>query len=533
MRSARVPDRVDARTAPSPGSTASPASPATWRSARWSTPAPTSTRCARCASGCPSGGWELEAEAVHARRHRRHQGPRARRASRRVVRTAAHITALVDEARLPDRVRRRALATFDALAGAEGRLHRRPPEQVHFHEVGGIDAIVDVVGTCAALELLGVDEVDVEPGGQRHRHGPQPPTACCPIPAPAVVELLRGRAHLRARHPARADHADRRRAAGRAGRRLGADAGHDDRRASASAPARPMLERPAQPHAGRGRRRGPPTLDRRPAGDAARGQRRRRHRRALAHAVATLLDAGAHDAWITPIVMKKGRPAHIGERAGRPGARRPGGRACSRARPVRSGVRGQTLERWPQARLDDARRRRRAAVRVKVGAGRVKVEHDDAARVARQTGKSVRDVISLAEERWRHEHRGEPVEPRRRARRRSRLISLRRSTRCERARTERTVARVLDRLGAPSRPLELALQTGQVLERHAHVDVVGEVPAGVERHDPEAGPRQIWRTTWVVWRRSFDRAMPPCSAIERSRLMTRHTVIHGASQNRG
>jgi hypothetical protein len=44
-------------------------------------------------------------------------------------------------------------------------------------------------------------------------------------------------------------------------------------------------------------------------------------------------------------------------------------------------------------------------VRVKVGAGRVKVEHDDALRVARQTGRQVRDVISLAEERWRHEHR--------------------------------------------------------------------------------------------------------------------------------
>src|SRR5688500_8922400 len=59
-----------------------------------------------------------------------------------VVRTAAHITALVTEARLPERVQTRALATFRALAEVEGRLHRRPPEQVHFHEVGGLDAIV-------------------------------------------------------------------------------------------------------------------------------------------------------------------------------------------------------------------------------------------------------------------------------------------------------------------------------------------------------------------------------------------------------
>ena len=44
---------------------------------------------------------------------------------------------------------------------------------------------------------------------------------------------------------------------------------------------------------------------------------------------------------------------------------------------------------------------------------------------------------------------------------------------------------------------------------------------------------RIWRTTWVVSRRSFDRVMPPCSAMERSRLITRHTVIQGASQSRG
>ena len=108
-----------------------------------------------------------------------------------MVRTAAHITGMVTEARLPDRVQRRALAAFDALAVAEGRLHRRPPESVHFHEVGGIDAIIDVVGTCAALEVLGIDEVDASAvangtGMVRAAHG------LLPVPAPAVVELLRG-----------------------------------------------------------------------------------------------------------------------------------------------------------------------------------------------------------------------------------------------------------------------------------------------------------------------------------------------------
>src|SRR5919198_1526396 len=78
-----------------------------------------------------------------------------------------------------------------ALVDVEGRLHKRPAAQVHFHEVGSIDAIVDIVGTAAALEVLGVDEVRASAiatgtGVVRTSHG------VLPNPAPAVVELLRG-----------------------------------------------------------------------------------------------------------------------------------------------------------------------------------------------------------------------------------------------------------------------------------------------------------------------------------------------------
>ena len=140
-----------------------------------------------------------------------------------VVRTYAHISGLVDEARLPTRVRDRAQATFAALAEVEGRLHRRPPEQVHFHEVGGLDAIVDVVGTCAALEVLGVDRVTASPvatglGMVRSAHG------MLPNPAPAVLELLRGAPDLRPRRQRRAHHPHRRRPAGGHGHRLRAPA---------------------------------------------------------------------------------------------------------------------------------------------------------------------------------------------------------------------------------------------------------------------------------------------------------------------
>ena len=107
------------------------------------------------------------------------------------ARSAAVVAAIVAEAELPDRVRRRALATIRALAEAEGRLHRQPPESVHLHEVGALDAIIDVVGTCIALELLGVDEVASSAvadgtGTVRAAHG------VLPVPVPAVVSLLAG-----------------------------------------------------------------------------------------------------------------------------------------------------------------------------------------------------------------------------------------------------------------------------------------------------------------------------------------------------
>ncbi|MGH9005960.1 MAG: nickel insertion protein, partial [Acidimicrobiia bacterium] len=103
-----------------------------------------------------------------------------------VARTYSHIAGLLEEARLPDRVRDRSGRVFRALAETEGGLHRRPVGQVHFHEVGSLDAIVDIVGTCAALETLGVDTVASSPvavgtGMVRTSHG------MLPNPAPAVV----------------------------------------------------------------------------------------------------------------------------------------------------------------------------------------------------------------------------------------------------------------------------------------------------------------------------------------------------------
>jgi len=88
-------------------------------------------------------------------------------------------------------VKGKALGVFRCLAEAEAKVHDCSVEQVHFHEVGAVDAIVDVVGACLALEMLGIDEVYSSPvsvgqGRSSAGHGPMP------LPPPATLEILKG-----------------------------------------------------------------------------------------------------------------------------------------------------------------------------------------------------------------------------------------------------------------------------------------------------------------------------------------------------
>ena len=108
-----------------------------------------------------------------------------------VHRTWRDVRVLLDAADLAPRARDRAHRAFELLARAEGRVHGMDPEDVHFHEVGAIDAIGDVVGVCAALEALGADRVEASPlplgrGVTQAAHGR------IPLPAPAVLEILQG-----------------------------------------------------------------------------------------------------------------------------------------------------------------------------------------------------------------------------------------------------------------------------------------------------------------------------------------------------
>ncbi len=108
-----------------------------------------------------------------------------------VIRTYASIRSLLDASELPPEAKNTAQRIFRRLAEAEAAVHRKEVDLVTFHEIGAVDSIVDIAGTALALSLLGVKRVFASPvptgmGMVRTEHG------AMPIPAPAVVELLRG-----------------------------------------------------------------------------------------------------------------------------------------------------------------------------------------------------------------------------------------------------------------------------------------------------------------------------------------------------
>lgn len=102
-----------------------------------------------------------------------------------------HITKIIDESSLADSIKSRSKQIFIRLAEAEAKVHGTTIEKVHFHEVGAIDAIVDIVGACIGVEALGLTQIVCSPiptgsGNVKCDHG------IMPVPAPATAELLRG-----------------------------------------------------------------------------------------------------------------------------------------------------------------------------------------------------------------------------------------------------------------------------------------------------------------------------------------------------
>lgn len=101
------------------------------------------------------------------------------------------IAAIIDASSLSGEVKEKSLAIFKLLAAAEAKVHGVPVEQIHFHEVGAVDCILDIVGTVWSLDYLGIEQIGtsalhVGSGFVRCAHG------IMPVPAPATAELLSG-----------------------------------------------------------------------------------------------------------------------------------------------------------------------------------------------------------------------------------------------------------------------------------------------------------------------------------------------------
>jgi uncharacterized protein (TIGR00299 family) protein len=322
-----------------------------------------------------------------------------------VVRTHGAIAALIENAALPTRVTARAQAVFSKLAVVESVLHRRPIDQVHFHEVGGHDAVIDIVGTAAALEVLGVDEVSASAvatgmGTVRSAHG------WLPNPAPATVRLLEGipsygrdvrielttptgAALLAALATTFGPLPDMTVTASG----FGGGAGELDDLPNST---QVVIGRRAAASAGPGQ----PALLLETNLDDATGEQ-------LGHAVAAALESGALDAWVSPVTMKKGRPGHVLHvltdatlvDVQREEIQRVTGTM---------GIRATLVERWPIARALEQVIVDGMVVRMKVTSGRAKPEFDDVALVAAKTGASLHEVASRAEEAWRGARRLAP-----------------------------------------------------------------------------------------------------------------------------
>jgi len=315
-------------------------------------------------------------------------------------RTYATIRAMLDEARLDEAVRARAHRTFRRLAEAEAKVHRTSPDAVHFHEVGAVDAIVDVVGSAAAIAYLDAELV-VSPlpmgrGFASASHGR------LPLPAPATVECLAGLATYDAgidfelvtptgaaivgAHASRCE-----RWPAMAPERVGWGAGAaelEDRpnvlRAVLGAPWSSALAfaREGATHA---------VLEANV--DDATGE-------LAASWIEALLAAGALDAWAAPITMKKGRPA-LTISAIAPVARAEAVAHAMLRESTSLGVRRYDVARVERPRRIEHVETAYGPIPVKVAEGpfgppQRKPEFDACAEAARRHGVPVREVMRAA-----------------------------------------------------------------------------------------------------------------------------------------
>lgn len=342
-------------------------------------------------------GWRLERTQVR-------RGP--------IVATLAHVAVepgaphrnlqdirtLLDRSDLPPHITRPARAIFEHLAQAEAKIHNRPVEAIHFHEVGAVDAIIDVVGAVIGLALLGVERIYCAPlpaggGFVRTAHG------LLPVPAPATLELIARAGASLAPTPPGAQHemvtptgaailtalATFAQPPARLVR-VGYGAGSRDLPELPNV-LRVWLGEPLAPLATRTLALLETNLD-----DL--------NPEIVPYLIERLLAAGARDAWLTPIQMKKGRPAFQLSALAEPAQTTDLVTLLLRESST-LGVRVHTVERYEAA-------REQQTVTTPIGPARIKIrrdasgkvtglapEYEDCRALATQSGQPLLDVYRL------------------------------------------------------------------------------------------------------------------------------------------
>lgn len=310
----------------------------------------------------------------------------------------ADIRAMLEAAPLADRVRARAIAAFTRLAEAEGRVHGMAAEAVTFHEVGAIDSIVDMVAACAALECLGIESLVVGtiPLGTGHTLGEH---GWIPLPAPATLECLRGLAV-----EGRSIQGETVTPTGAA--LVGALA--------TSGPIPAMTVLTTGVGAGTWDPASHPNVVRVLIGEGnagapsivaeLRAEVDSLHPEAVPPLLDALLRAGAVDAYVTPVVMKKGRPGFLVTALAPPAHRVAVGEALFRhGRTL--GYRWETLAREVLSRRFERVRTAWGEVNVKLGERDGIVLHaapefEECALIAREHDVPVSEVIGAALAAW-------------------------------------------------------------------------------------------------------------------------------------
>lgn len=302
-----------------------------------------------------------------------------------------HILGLIQRSGLPERVCRNAAAVFQNLGQAEAKVHGVPIEKVHFHEVGAVDSIADIVGACLGFELLGVEAVycsavNVGNGTVRTEHG------TLPVPAPATAELLRGKPVY-----AQGPEAELTTPTGAA---LAVTLARD------FGPLPPM--RISETGYGAGERDFPQQANvlRVIVGEASGATEAATvsvieanlddaSPEVLAYALERLLEAGALDVSLAPLLMKKGRPGTLLRVIARPEDRERLA-AMVFAETTTLGLRWWDAERRVQERRWVEVETLYGKVRIKIGESAWAPEYEDCRRLAREAGVPLKDVLAEA-----------------------------------------------------------------------------------------------------------------------------------------